>query len=129
VKAIGIPLSLVFVSALSTAALAAGPGVSDHQISDLIARIMNFAVMGGVLFFVLRKPVGQALGKRSKDIAEELADLEAQRDQARKEYAEMERRLKDAESEREKILQGFQKSGREGKGPNNRKCQRHGRAH
>lgn len=110
-KASRIALGLIFVLALANTAMAAGPGVSDHQISDFWARVMNFAVMAGVLFFVLRKPVGQLLGKRTKDIQDELADLEAQRDEARKEFAEMERRLKDAEGEREKILQDFRSQG------------------
>ncbi len=110
-KAAAIPLSLILVMALSSAALASGHGVSESQMSEFFARILNFVVMAGVLFFVLRKPIGKALGKRTQDISDELAELEAQRDQARKEYAEMERRLKDAEGEREKILQDFRNQG------------------
>ena len=103
--------SLLLIGAFAGTALASEAGVSEHQMSDFIARIMNFAVVAAVLFFVLKKPLSQGLGKRSKDIAAELADLEAQRDLARKEYAEMERRLKDAAGEREKILQDFRNQG------------------
>ncbi len=88
-----------------------GGGVSDHQMWDFIFRLMNFAVMALVLVVLLRKPLKSGLANRSQTIADELAELEKRRDQARKEVALMEKRLADAEAEREAILAEFRAQG------------------
>jgi F-type H+-transporting ATPase subunit b len=111
VISIRLLLSMVLVLASASLALAAGGGVSDHQWSDLGARVLNFVVLAVVLVVLLKKPLGQVFRSRTQNIADELAELEAKRDEARKEFAEMERRLKDAEGEREKVLEGFREQG------------------
>ena len=101
---------LVIVLSASTAA-ASGDGVSDNQLWDLLYRIINFAVLAGILIFLLKKPFKSGLKGRSKAIADELKDLESKRDEARRAYAMMERRLLDIEKEREDVLARFKEDG------------------
>lgn len=101
---------LVMAPALALAS-SEGGGISDHQMYDFIYRIMNFAVLVAVLVIVLRKPLKSGLGSRVESIKEELAELEAKREEARRELAVMEQRVKDAESEGEGILKEFRAMG------------------
>lgn len=95
----------------AAAAHGAGQGVSHEKMMDFIYRIMNFAVLATVLVILLRKPLKSAFKGRTEGIAEELAELEAKREEARREFAEMEKRVADAQGEREKILAEFRAQG------------------
>ncbi|MCB2193889.1 MAG: F0F1 ATP synthase subunit B [Deltaproteobacteria bacterium] len=90
---------------------AAAGGISDHQMWDFIYRIMNFVVLVAVLVVVLRKPLKSGLGSRVDQIKGELEELEAKREEARREYALMEQRLADAAGEHDKILAEFRVMG------------------
>ena len=58
---------------------AAGGGGHDAKPKGWVAtdtyRVINFAVLAGALFFLLRKPVAQALNSRIKGIEEQLSEL------------------------------------------------------
>lgn len=97
----------------ATAALAAGGegGISPHMWEDFLYRCMNFAILLTVLILILRKPLGSALKGRVEGIKEELADLESKREEARRQYAEIEKRLADAVGERDAILAEFRQQG------------------
>ena len=90
---------------------AKGGGISDHQMWDFIYRIMNFVVLVAVLVVVLRKPLKSGLSSRVDQIKSELEELEAKREQARRDYALMEQRLADAAGEHDKILAEFRAMG------------------
>lgn len=106
-----IIVAALLVLCLAATAWASEGGVSHEKLMDFVYRLMNFAVMAVVLVVLLRKPLKNAMSGRTKAIAEELEELEAKRDQARREYAEMESRLADAEGEREKILAEYRAQG------------------
>ena len=76
-------------------------------------RLMNFVVLAGVLFFVLRKPVSQALSARIKGIQEQLESLETQRAEAEKQLAQYNEKLSQLESEAAKIVDAYIKQGNE----------------
>ena len=98
--------AVVMTFGLASLALAAeGHGSGPNM--DFVWRLMNFALVAVVLFIVLRKPLVNGLKGRSQGIADELADLEKKRDEARRQYAEMEKRLADAQGERDTILAEF----------------------
>jgi F-type H+-transporting ATPase subunit b len=84
---------------------------SGEKVDDLIYRVMNFAVMAIALFFILRKPLSNALAQRTEGIKTELEDLEAKREEALKEVALLEERIRSAEGEREEILSDFRAQG------------------
>ena len=78
-------------------------------------RLMNFVVLAGVLVFILRKPVSQALSSRIKDIKEQLESLEVQKAEAEKQLAQYNEKLSQLESEAEKIVDDYIKQGNETK--------------
>lgn len=84
---------------------------SGEKVNDLIYRVMNFAVMAIALFFILRKPLSNALAQRTAGIKQELEDLETKREQALKEVALLEERIRSAEGERDEILADFRTQG------------------
>jgi F-type H+-transporting ATPase subunit b len=78
-------------------------------------RVMNFAVLAIGLFFLLRKPLSEALGGRIKGIREQLADLEQRKAQAEKELAACTQRLATLGDESQRIVAEYVKQGEEAK--------------
>ena len=78
-------------------------------------RVMNFAVLAVGLFFLLRKPVTQALENRIKGIKEQLADLESRKEKAEKELASYKDKLASLDKEAEKIVEDYIRQGKEAK--------------
>jgi F-type H+-transporting ATPase subunit b len=75
------------------------------------ARILNFVVLAGLLFLVLRKPASQALSNRIKGIKEELADLETRKAETEKQLAAHNNRLALMEKEAETIIAQYIQQG------------------
>ncbi|MFO7709282.1 MAG: ATP synthase F0 subunit B [Desulfobacterales bacterium] len=78
-------------------------------------RVMNFVVLVGVLFFLLRKPIPRALNSRITGIQDQLKDLEARKAQAEKQLAETNQRLSTLEKEADRILAEYVQQGHEAK--------------
>jgi len=66
-------------------------------------------------FFILRKPVSQALNSRIEGIREQLGDLEAKKEKAEKELAGYQEKLAELEQEAEKIVAEYTRQGNEAK--------------
>ncbi|MEW6186472.1 MAG: F0F1 ATP synthase subunit B [Thermodesulfobacteriota bacterium] len=81
-----------------------GGGETTERLLDLLYRSINFIIFFGVLFFLLRKPLKQALADRRESIQKELADLEARKEEAQQEYQALEKRISNIKEEREAIL-------------------------
>jgi F-type H+-transporting ATPase subunit b len=78
---------------------------------DFWYRVLNFALMAGVLFFVLRKPVREFFTKRTRTIANTLAELEAKKQQAEKSYQEYSQKLAELDKETARILEEHRAQG------------------
>ncbi|MGD2029673.1 MAG: ATP synthase F0 subunit B [Desulfobacterales bacterium] len=78
-------------------------------------RVMNFTVLVVGLFFLLRKPVSQALNARIKGIKDQLSELEAKKKDAEKELAKYTERLTHLEQESEKLIEEYVRQGNEAK--------------
>jgi F-type H+-transporting ATPase subunit b len=78
-------------------------------------RVMNFAVLAIALFFVLRKPVAQALSGRIKEIQDQLNELDAKKKEAEKSLVEYDKKLSQLEKETETIIAGYKRQGEEAK--------------
>jgi F-type H+-transporting ATPase subunit b len=76
-------------------------------------RVMNFTVLAVALFFILRKPVSQALNSRIDGIREQLRDLESKKEKAEKELAGYQEKLADLEQEAGKIVEEYIRQGNE----------------
>jgi F-type H+-transporting ATPase subunit b len=74
-------------------------------------RVMNFTVLALALFFILRKPAGQALGGRIRGIKEQLEDLEAKKAAAEKTLAEYDTKLATLEKAAEELVTEYVKQG------------------
>jgi len=78
-------------------------------------RLLHFIVLAGGLFFLLRKPVSQALGARVKGIEEQLSELEAQKAAAEQKLAEYNQKFAQLEKESEGIVAEYVRQGEEAK--------------
>lgn len=83
-----------------------GGGGGDIAI-DYVKRVLNFGILMGVLVYFLRKPVGDFFRGRRAQIAQQLADLERARDEAKAKLREFENKLAQAAGERDKIMAEF----------------------
>lgn len=116
-RAILIGVLVAFMGLSLGTALAASGGDSGSKGWQNLDwyRLMNFVVLAGVLVFILRKPVSQALSSRIKDIKEQLESLEVQKAEAEKQLAQYNEKLSQLESEAEKIVDDYIKQGNEAK--------------
>jgi F-type H+-transporting ATPase subunit b len=78
-------------------------------------RVMNFTVLIVALFFVLRKPLSQALNARIKGIKDQLETLEDQKKEAEIQLAGYNEKLAQLEGEAEKLIQEYARQGEEAK--------------
>ncbi len=78
-------------------------------------RVMNFAVLAIALFYLLRKPVAQALSGRIKEIQDQLNDLEARKKDAEKSLADYKEKLSHLDQEAEKIIAEYKRQGEDAK--------------
>lgn len=113
-----IPLICLLVLLFAGPALASSGG-EEHGAKGWVAtdtyRVMNFAVLAIALFFILKKPVSQALNARISSIENQLSDLEERKSEAEKKLAEYNEKLATLDQEAEKIVQTYIKQGEEAK--------------
>jgi F-type H+-transporting ATPase subunit b len=114
---LGVLLALLLLSMGVGNALGAsgGEGGSKGWVATDTWRVTNFVVLLVALFFILRKPISQALTSRIKNIREQLESLEVQKAEAEKQLAQYNEKLSQLESEAEKIVEGYIKQGNEAK--------------
>jgi F-type H+-transporting ATPase subunit b len=109
-------LALLLMIGFGTAIAAAGGESGSKGWGDLDTfRVMNFVALAAVLYFVLRKPLPQALSARIKGIKDQLEEMEAKKEAAEKKLAEYNRKLTDMEKEAEKIVAEYIRQGEEAK--------------
>ncbi len=112
-------LLLTVLLCFSAGGIAAGSSGGGHEgepkgwVATDTYRVMNFVVLAVALFFVLRKPVSQALNSRIDGIREHLSELEARREKAEKDLAGYRARLDALEQEAEKIVAEYVRQGNE----------------
>ena len=116
-RAVIILYVVLFLAVSISTAMGAsgGDGATKHWEWTDTWRVMNFTVLAVALFFVLRKPLSQALSSRIKVIKEQLDDLEAQKADAEKQLAEYNDKLAQLEKEAEKIVDDYVRQGNEAK--------------
>lgn len=116
-----VMLCLVVVCLVVPASIWASGGGDGHEAAPKVwektdwYRVMNFVVLAGLLILVLRKPVGQALNGRIKNIASELEELEQRKAAVEKQLAEYNNQLATLDHEAEKIIAEYLEQGKEAK--------------
>ncbi|MFW5908709.1 MAG: ATP synthase F0 subunit B, partial [Desulfosalsimonas sp.] len=101
-------LAGVFFIMLSGAASAAE---ETHWVATDTYRVINFVVLAAIIIFLLRKPVKQFFGDRTRLIREQLEDLESQKQAAEKKLEEYNDRLAALSRESEKIIEDYRRQG------------------
>ena len=95
-------------------AWAAGEGPEGHEgpnWGNLILRIINFALVAGVVWWAAGKKIASTFSGRRLGIENQLADMEERKTSAQKRLAEVERSIANLESEKAKILGDYQAQG------------------
>lgn len=106
---------LVAFAGAASASSAGGETVAKSWLNTDTWRVMNFVVLMGLLGFVLRKPVSEALNGRIDSIREELDSLEKEKDAAEKRLAEYEDKIGLLEEEAAKIIRQYTEQGESAK--------------
>lgn len=107
-------LMVVLSLCVADSVMAAGGGGSHWQATDTY-KVMNFDVLAIGHFFMLKKPVAQALNARIDGIKEQLWELEAQKKAAEDELAKYNEKLATLEGEAETIVAEYIRQGEEAK--------------
>jgi F-type H+-transporting ATPase subunit b len=116
-----LALALVVVILQAGPLLASGDGGHGEAgakgwVATDTQRVLNFAVLAGGLFFLLRKPVAKALRGRIEGIEKQLKDLEARKQAAEKELAVYNDKIALLDKEAEKIVAEYVRQGEEARG-------------
>lgn len=98
---------------LPMAALAAGDGHADSGtiLKDFLYRIFNFALMVGLLFYFVAKPLRNGLRARRENIEKTLAEAQAARDAAEARHREYSEKLAKATEEIAQIRAAIKREG------------------
>ncbi|MCP3955960.1 MAG: ATP synthase F0 subunit B [Desulfobacterales bacterium] len=107
-------ITAVLLLGSAGAVMAAGGGGSHWQTTDTY-KLMNFTVLAIGLFFLLKKPVSQALNARIDGIKDQLGELETQKKAAEDELAKYNEKLATLEDEAETIVAEYVRQGEEAK--------------
>jgi len=79
---------------------------------DFWQRVLNFAIMAGVLIFIFKKlNVKAFFAKRTESIANTLNELEVKKKEAEKTYEEYKQKLSQLDKETDRILQEYIEQG------------------
>ncbi|MEW5724154.1 MAG: F0F1 ATP synthase subunit B [Thermodesulfobacteriota bacterium] len=89
--------------------------VTKAKLVDLLVRFINFLVLFGVLFYILRKPIGKFFSGRRADIARDLEEFERKKKETEAGLQEIEGKLAEIAAERERLLADYLKEGEEEK--------------
>lgn len=89
---------------LCTLPLVASGELPDGYWFELVAKVVNFFIFFGFLFWVLRKPVAAMLENSRRELEQKLAEAEEKDRAATRKMEEIEKRMSGLESEVEEIL-------------------------
>ena len=100
-----IPLGVVFASGGEHAV------DSGVLLKDFLYRVLNFAIVVGILWYFLAKPLKNGLSKRTKDIEKNLAEAKQAKEEAEEKFAEYDRKLTQATEEIAEISDAIRREG------------------
>jgi len=106
-----ITAALTLAPALVWASEAAGEGEGHSPIYGLVMKFVNFAILAGILFHFLRKPVSQGLADRRETIKRELEEALQAKEEAEAKYREYQAKAANLEAEIRRLQDDFRAEG------------------
>lgn len=108
--------ALAFVALSVSVAAASGGGGGGHAdsgavLKDFLYRCFNFAIMAGLLVYLLAKPIRNGLSGRREGIEKALADAVAAREAAEAKFSEYDAKLNKASAEIEEMSLAIRREG------------------
>ena len=91
--------------ALLFAAEEGGHGGGTESVFTLWMRIINFVLLAGVLFFLLKKPFAKFLTDSTQKVNQSIEDAERAKKEAEEKYKDMEKKLDQAHKEIDELKQ------------------------
>jgi len=100
---------LVLCAAVAMAADGGDGGTSKWM--NLLYRVINFVIVGGIIYKLVGKKFAEFFAGRSDQIDSELKDLNARKEEAARRLEEVEQNIADLDQEREQILTAAREQG------------------
>jgi F-type H+-transporting ATPase subunit b len=97
-------VSILAVSVAYASEAAEGGHETTTFLGDWLPRIINFAIIAGVVIYFMRKPIRDFFANRSAEIAKAMQESKEARERAIAALAEMERKIKDLEAETSRMV-------------------------
>jgi len=92
-----------------SAAGEAEPAEQGHPLLDMVARLVNFGILAGTLWYLLKSPIRGYLDDRGKQIRSDLVNAAEMKQQAASQIAEIDRKMQALPAELEALrTQGAQ---------------------
>ena len=106
-------LTLALLPSLLLAASEAAPEGGEHHGPGMavVYHAINFAILFGVLFYFLRKPVKEFFASRATLIRGNIEEAKQRKEEAAKKYAEYEHRLQSIEGEMQGLISSLKHDG------------------
>ncbi len=102
-------LALVLIPTVALAAGGGGHADSGALMKDYIYRVIDFAIIAGILWYFTRKPIANGLKGRSEKIAADLAEAKQLKEEAEAKFAEYDAKLTKANDEIEDLTKAIKK--------------------
>ena len=114
VAIIGFLLAMAGIAWASSGGDAHG-GVHNRWLTVDTWKVLNFAILAAIGFFLLKKPVAKFFSSRKKGIEDEINELEQKKADAQKKLLEYQTKFKNLDQESKKIVENYIKQGEEAK--------------
>lgn len=102
---------MVLMTGLVWASGGEGHADSGALLKDFLWRVMNFAIVVGILVYFLAKPLKKGLSGRRDDIEKALAEAERMKQEAEAKFAEYDQKLATANAEIAEISAAIKREG------------------
>src|SRR5512147_1830568 len=104
-------LTLLVIVSMAFASEGGGHEEKITFVGDWLPRLVNFLIIAGVIVYFMRKPAVDFFKNRSLEIEKAMKGSKEARDQAVAALAEMERKIRDLESETKALIADAQARG------------------
>jgi F-type H+-transporting ATPase subunit b len=110
-----VPLFLFSTAAAFASEAAEGGHEEITFLADWLPRLVNFAIIAGIVIYFTRKPIRDFFRNRSLEIAKAMQESKESRERAVAALSEMERKVKDLEVETNRLIEDAKARGEKDK--------------